>query len=69
MKISRTSCVRPSPTTTRHQELTRPEVTRSSSNSRGTTRRPSTTLPLASRSLVAPSGTPLTFASYSRNTP
>lgn len=67
--ISRTSCVLPSPTTTFHQELAPVGVVRTRATSLGTTRCPSSTVPRCIRSTARWSGTPLTLATYSRNTP
>lgn len=66
---SLTSCVFPSPTTTRHHEFCCDGVTRSNSTSRGITRVPSITVPRFSFSTVAASGTPRTLTVYSRPTP
>ncbi len=67
--ISLTSWVFPSPTTTLHHEFIPVAVVRTNSTSCGTTRWPSSTVPLASFAPAVPSGTPLTFARYSRRTP
>ncbi len=67
--ISRTSWVFPSPTTTFHHEFMPDGVVRSGASSCGTTSWPSMTVPCASRRWSEGSGTPLTLASYSRNTP
>jgi len=67
--ISLTSWVLPSPTTIRHQEFIPEGVGRSIATACGTTSCPSTTAPRLSWARSAASGTPLTFASYSRSTP
>ena len=66
--ISLTSWVLPSPIAIRHQEFIPDAVGRTIANECGTTRLLST-VPFASRALSAASGTPFTFARYSRSTP
>ena len=67
--ISLTSWVLPSPIAIRHQEFIPDAVGRTIANECGTTRWPSSTVPFASRAPSAASGTPFTFARYSRSTP
>ncbi len=68
-KNSRTSWVFPSPTTTRHQELTSLGVVRTSCTSLGTTLFPSITVPFFSLATSFSSGRPFTFTRYSRRMP
>jgi hypothetical protein len=67
--ISLTSWVLPSPTTIRHHEFIPEAVGRTSSKPCGTTRCPSMNVPRASLARSLSSGTPFTFARYSRSTP
>lgn len=69
LNSSLTSCVFPSPTTTRHHELSPEPVGLAISTSRGTTRCPSMTTPRRRLSRAASFGTPRTLTLYSRGTP